>query len=157
MYKRQSQQGRLYHIGTVPTKHGRSYVADLRMMIHSTSSGFRPLAMYARRATAPLVTDITEGRDSWEILGTNLSIKKEDGAWGSDTSRLMLMDRRDFNKLGIGLDDMIDAYIQTVLATIAIDQMSQRLISQKGNLRSRLFRSLNNDPALMAEILPATL
>ena len=33
----------------------------------------------------------------------------------SDTNRLVLMDRRDFNKLGVGLDDMIEAYIQTVL------------------------------------------
>jgi hypothetical protein len=40
-----------------------------------------------------------------------------------------------------------------VLSTLAIDQMAQRLISTKGMLRSKLFRSLNDDDALLAEIM----
>ena len=87
------------------------------------------------------------------MLGTNLSIKNEDGTWGSDTNRLLLMDRRDFNKLGIGLDDLIEAYIQTVLSTVAIDEMSKTLINKQGRFRMRLFRSLNDDEALLNEIL----
>jgi hypothetical protein len=40
---------------------------------------------------------------------------------------------KDFNRLGIAIDDLIDAYVQTALATTAIDLMCQRL-TQKGIL-----------------------
>jgi hypothetical protein len=63
------------------------------------------------------------------------------------------MDRRDFNKLGIGLDDLIDAYLQTVLSVIAIDKMAQNLINSKGKFKAKLFQSLDDDPALLTEIL----
>ena len=88
-----------------------------------------------------------------KMLGTNLSIKLGNNEWSSDTNRLMLMDRRDFNKLGLGLDDLIEAFIQTVLSTIAIDQMCKNLFNSKGKFRKKLFRSLNNDNALIDEIL----
>lgn len=148
-----SRRGRLYHVGTMPSPKGNTYVADLRVMISATPEGFKPLCVYARRALKPLEDHIQTGTDSWNMLGTNLSIKNEDGSWGSDTNRLMLMDRRDFNKLGVGLDDMIEAYIQTVLSTIAIDRMAKNLHNTKGKFRSRLFKSLNNDEGLINEIL----
>jgi hypothetical protein len=148
-----SSAGRLYHVGTIPNSKGNTFVADLRMMISSTKEGLLPLCVYARRAAKPLENEISEGKASWDMLGTNLSIKNEDGTWGSDTNRLLLMDRRDFNKLGIGLDDMIEAYIQTVLSTVAIDEMAKTLINKQGRFRMRLFRSLNDDEALLNEIL----
>ena len=147
-----TRAGKLYHVGTVPNAKGRIYVADLRVMVCAGPGGFRPLVFYARRARAPLMTKLGE-YSSWDMLGTNLSIKRSDGGWDSDTGRLLLMDRKDFNTLGVGIDELIEAYIQTVLATVAIDQMAQRLISKKGQLRSKLFRSLNDDDALMAELL----
>lgn len=147
-----SPKGKFYHVGTVPNKKGESFVADLRMMVSSTDEGIRPLCVYARRARTPLVDKIGDSTDSWDMLGTNLSIKEESG-WSSDTNRLLLMDRRDFNKMGIGLDDLIEAYIQTVLSMIAIDNMAKDLISTKGKFKMRLFRSLNNDQALIEEIM----
>jgi hypothetical protein len=86
------------------------------------------------------------------MLGTNLSYKKDDGSWETDTNRLVLMDRRDFNKLGIGIDDLIEAYIQTVLSMVAIDKMSQTLFNSQGKFRMKLFKSLNNDESLINEI-----
>jgi hypothetical protein len=65
------------------------------------------------------------------------------------------MDRRDFNKLGLGLDDLIEAYIQSVLSTIAIDRMAKKLINSKGQFRIKLFSSMNDDPFLLNEILPS--
>lgn len=145
---------RLFHVGTIPNKQQQSYVADLRMMVCAGPEGFRPLATYARRANQPLAESLDGSIPSWDILGTNLSLRTPDGGWDTDTSRLLLMDRKDFNTLGIGLDDLIEAYIQTVLATVAIDNMAVNLASSKGQLRRKLFRSLNDDPALLAEILP---
>jgi hypothetical protein len=121
-------------------------------IVQSLIGGIRPLCTYARRSAKPLTDRIKEGAGSWEMLGTNLSYKKPDGSWGSDTNRLILMDRRDFNKLGIGLDDLIEAFIQTVLSTVAIDKMAQTLVNKQGKFRMRLFKSLNDDAGLIEEI-----
>jgi len=145
--------GKLYHVGTIPNAKNQTFVADIRMMVSSTPQGIKPLCTYARRAAKPLVDHIQEGADSWEMLGTNLSFKHEDGSWGSDTNRLVLMDRRDFNKLGVGLDDLIEAYIQTVLSMVSIDKMAQTLVNKQGKFRMRLFKSLNDDPGLLDEIM----
>ena len=123
------------------------------MMVGSTKDGIKPISIYSRRAKSALADNIDEGTDSWDMLGTNLSVKLGENKWGSDTNRLLLMDRRDFNKLGLGLDDLIEAYIQTVLSTTAIDKMGQNLISSKGKLKLKLFTSLNNDQTFLDEIL----
>lgn len=145
--------GKLYHVGTIPNLKNQTFVADIRMMVSSTENGVKPLCTYARRAAKPLVDETPTGTDSWAMLGTNLSVKNEDGSWGSDTSRLMLTDRRDFNKLGVGLDDLIEAFIQTVLSMVAIDKMAQTLMNKQGKFRMKLFKSLNNDKSLLEEIL----
>ncbi len=147
-----SSEGRLYHVGTMPNRKNKSFVADIRMMIRSGSESLVPVAIYARRARIALADSLDEGQASWDMLGTNLSIKLEDGTFTSDSSRLIMMDRKDFNELGISLDDLIEGYIQTVLAMVAIDKMAHILINQKGKLKSRLFRSLNEDSALIKEI-----
>ncbi len=143
--------GKYYHIGTVPNKKGDIFIADLRMMVSSSATGLVPCAIYARRARTALEATLTTS--SWQVLGTNLSMKLADNQWDSDTSRLLLMDKLDFNKLGIGIDDLIEAYIQTVLTVIAIDQMAANLITQKGQFRMKLFQSLDDDASLVDEIL----
>ncbi len=148
----EGSHGRLYPVGTVPDRRGHTYVADVRMMVSGGPNGFRPLVIYARRARKPLVDTLPPGAPSWDILGTNLSIREKDGSWGSEHSRLLLMDRKDFNGLGLGIDDLIEAYIQTVMATTAIDRMAINLLTSKGKLKSKLFRSLNDDDALIDEI-----
>ena len=148
----QTKQGRFYHLGTLPDRHKGIYVADIRMMIGVEPEGAYPVAIYARRARKPMTAMLDDTVSSWDMLGTNLSVKKEDGSWGSQAERLMLMDSRDFNQLGIGLDDLIEGYLQTVLSVIAIDNMAQQLTTQKGTLRRRLFASLNPDPAFVNDI-----
>lgn len=147
----QTDQGKYYHIGTIPNKKGKIFITDLRVMVYSTPSGYAPCAIYARRAKKELTSETPE--NSWEVLGTNLSEKLADNKWTSDTSRLMLMDNKDFNSLGIGTDDLIEAYIQTVLSIVAIDKMAQNLTNKKGLFRQKLFKSLDNDKALLSEII----
>lgn len=146
-----SQHGKFFHVGTVPNKKGNIYISDLRVMVCASKDGYIPCAMYARRAKAPLESEIKGS--SWEILGTNLSVKLGENQWSSETSRLMLMDRKDFNSLGIGIDDLVEAYIQTILTVIAIDKMAKNLISSKGLFRMKLFKSLDNDEKLLSEIM----
>lgn len=145
--------GKYYHVGTVPSKRNNIYAADVRMMVSSGAEGFRPVAIYARRAQKPLESSITESSQSWDMLGTNLSYRKEDGTWGSDINRLKLMDRKDFNMMGISLDNLIDGFIQTVLAAIAIDRMATNLMTAKGKFKKKLFYSLNSDEELLNEIM----
>ena len=145
--------GKLYHVGTIPDKKNQTFVADIRMMVSSTEDGIKPLCSYARRAEKNLVDNITDSTNSWKMLGTNLSYKNPDGSWNNDSNRLILMDRRDFNKLGVGLDDLIEAYIQTVLSMVAIDKMCQTLFNKQGKFRMKLFKSLNDDPSLLDEIM----
>lgn len=148
-----SRGGRLYHVGTVPDRRGEIYVADVRFMVGVGPDGFFPVAVYARRARRPLKADPPAGAESWSILGTNLSVATGDGQWTTESNRLMLMDSRDFNRLGLGLDDLVDGYLQTVFAMKAIDRMAGELVTQKGRFRRRLFGSVTPDAALSAEIM----
>ena len=147
------REGKFYHIGTIPNKQGEIYAADLRMMVGAGKDRLIPVALYARRAREPLKSIFPKNQTSWDMLGTNLSIKEGENQWSSDTSRLIIMDRKEFNTLGLGIDDLIDAYVQTILAVIAIDKMAKRLINEQGVFRKKLFKSLNTDAQLLNEIL----
>lgn len=148
-----SSAGRFYHVGTVPNKRGEIFVADVRMMVASGPSGYKPVAVYGRRALSPLPDILDPQQKSWDILGTNLSKKTGVDSWDTETDRLLLMDRKDFNSIGIGLDDLIRAYIQSVLSAIAIDKMAGTLVTAKGQFRKKLFCSLNPDPSLIEELV----
>ncbi len=147
------KQGRMYHVGTVPSRKGAIYAADVRFMVGIGPDGFFPVAIYARRARTPLEREIDGAPHSWDMLGTNLSVKLDENKWSSDTDRLMLMDSRDFNRLGLGIDDLTQAYLQTILAVTAIDKMAQQLVTQKGRFRRRFFAAINPDPALNRELM----
>ncbi|GJJ75529.1 hypothetical protein EMPS_07887 [Entomortierella parvispora] len=156
-----TRHGKFYHVGTIPNKKNNTFVTDLRMMVAGNKDGFRPICIYARRARKPLLRHLEDDPTitSWEMLGTNLSVKSPSGEWSTEAARLLLMDRKDFNQLGLGVDDMIDAYIQTVLSVVAIDKMCQRLMKdntdgQPGQtFDMELFKALNPDSVLWQEVL----
>jgi hypothetical protein len=146
-------RGRFYHVGMLPTKKNEIFVADARLMVSAGEDGFKPLAIYGRKAPKPLLSQLDGETSSWEMLGTNLSVKQDTDSWTSDTNRLVLMDRKDFNTLGLSLDDLLKGFVQAVLATVAIDKMAGNLTTQKGKFRFKLYQSLNDDPALIDEIM----
>lgn len=142
---------RLYHVGTVPDKKHDIYVADLRMMVSGGTDGFELVGIYARKTREPLAKELTPGMDSWGMLGTNLSVKVSDSFYSSEPERLLLMDRRDFNVLGMGIDDLIDGFIQTVLAVVSIERMC-KFLRPEGKFSLPLFRSVCDDEVLIREI-----
>ena len=73
-------------------------------MVGVSPQGFFPVAIYARRARKPLTSELRAGDDSWDMLGTNLSVKLPDGSFTTQPERLLLVDSRDFNRLGFGMD-----------------------------------------------------
>ena len=52
--------GTYYHVGTVPNKQGKIFVADVRMMVAATPKGYKPLVVYGRRARKPLTADLSQ-------------------------------------------------------------------------------------------------
>lgn len=148
----QSQLGRMFHVGTMPDRKLNLYAADLRFMVAAGPNGFFPVAVYARRARKPLTAELHAGDDSWEMLGTNLSVKNKDGSFSTEPERLLLVDSRDFNRLGFGLDDLIESYLQTVMSIQAIDIMAAGLVNTKGRFRRKLFCSINPDSRFNEEI-----
>ena len=137
--------GQFFHVGTVPNAVGNSYVFDLRVMVAASpsGSGFRPVAIYARRARTPLAERLSGASSSWEMLGTNLSVQTDvpgargASAWATETGRLLPMDTRSFGQLGLDMDDLIDAYIQTVLSVVAIDGMCESLMPSTPTVPAR--------------------
>jgi hypothetical protein len=123
--------GNYAHIGTIPDSKNRIFAFDIRLMIQSTDIGFRPIAGYSRRSRYPLNQPLPENLDSWDVYGTNLSVKSEQG-WEYDDARLMIFDIRNFANLGLGLDDLIEGFIQTCQAVYAIDNNAKK-IYDKGN------------------------
>ena len=122
-------QGRFHHTGTLPDEQGSRYVMDCRMVLAATASGYRPFACYARRARSPLGESL-DMEDSWSMLGTNLSVKTEDGLV-TETARLMLLDSDAFDVLNLSLDSLLDGFVQACLAAMAIDRMACRLLTDE--------------------------
>ena len=89
---------------------------------------------------------------SWQQLGTNLSVLTGDLTWSTESERLIMMDSRDFNVLGLGVDDLIDAFVQSVLAVTAIDDQAQGLLTPEGAFCLKAFEAVNDDPALVREL-----
>ncbi|CAG8489016.1 22412_t:CDS:2, partial [Racocetra persica] len=85
--------------------------------------------------------------DSWNAFGTNVSVKL-DSSWIEEYERVITVDQKEFDTTGLGIDDLIDAYVQTVLSIIAIDKMCQKLfVNHEFNFE--LYRTLNPDDVLL--------
>lgn len=141
----------LCHVGTKPNAAGQIHAFDLRFMIASQSEGFRPAALYARRARKPLTAKVPPPGSSWGELGTNLSVKTPAG-WHTETERLIPMDEAGFETLGLGIDELVLAFAQTVFATVAIDCMAKRFMPG-GVFNAAAFTALSEDASFSGEIL----
>ncbi|RIB28315.1 hypothetical protein C2G38_1930914, partial [Gigaspora rosea] len=129
--------GKFYHIGTMPDDHNQIFVHDLRMIVTTNETGFYPVAILSRR-------------NSWNIFGTNItdeSVSKE----VLEYERAIIIDQKEFDNTGFSIDDLIDAYVQTVLSVIAIDKMCQKLL-ENYEFNYKLFHSLNPDNVLLGEL-----
>lgn len=139
------------HIGTKTSGSEDRYVFDMRMMVTNNDEGFHPVALYSRRAKSPL-NSIKSCTSYWDVFGTNLSYKGADGEWQSDESRLISLCRSGFESLELGLEELVEAYIQTVMSVIAIDQMAERLMNKNQGFDYDHFSSLNGDRQLLQEM-----
>ena len=123
-------------------------------MVTSDENGFCPVSINGRRARKPLIKNLSpnDDVDSWEILGTNLSVKLGRNSWDTECERLIVMNNEDFSQLGIGLDELIDGFVQTVLSVIAIDKFCERFVNESNELNYDLIRGFNSDEHFINEI-----
>jgi len=148
-YKNYIVQNLIVSSGTKPNNNGDKYVWDLRLMLYFGENGYEPLVSYSRKAECPL--GLENVRHSRDIYLTNLSEKTADG-WTTHSERLILLDEEEFPSLNINIENLVDAYFQSIFATIAIDKMADELY-RDGSFNTELFRELNNDSTLIEEIL----
>ena len=158
-----AKEGAYYHVGTIPDENLNSYAADLRIMIQYDyiNNTWNILNIYSTRAKEPLGKidnkyNLRETISSWDILGMNLTVQNNDNSSKTDVDRLILMDKKDFNTLGIGLDDLIQAYIQAILSTIAIDKMATKFVKESNDgtthFNRNYFYGLCNDIEFIQDI-----
>ena len=129
-----------------------SYVFDIRLTVTTNSSGFLPVSMNFRKARKPLLDDESRIESSWDVLGTNLSVKLDKNAWDTETERLIVLDDECIDNLMLDEDDLIDSYIQTVFSVIAIDKLCCELHDEQGRFDFELFQQMNPDYCLLNEI-----
>ncbi|XP_035679320.1 uncharacterized protein LOC118417736 isoform X3 [Branchiostoma floridae] len=141
-----------HHACTLPDEEGRKYVFDTRLMVHATPDGFRPLCIFSRRAHLPLPDTLDGTEDSWEFLGTNLTVKDTVGDSKSDTERLLSVDNKPFEMLNLNVDNLVDGFVQTVMATIAIDKMCCRLVRPDNSFDFEEFVVLGEEGKILEEI-----
>jgi hypothetical protein len=141
----------LVQVGCRPDPSAEAHAADVRVMICGGPDGYRPLAVYARRARARFGT-LAEDGDLAPRLLTNLSAKTAGNAWATETERLIPPGVRFLEILGMGPPDLIEAFVQTVLAARAIDDLAAALVRHDGTLDRAAFAELNPDRRLLAEI-----
>ena len=141
-----------YHIGTIPNEMNEIFVYDLRMVVGGNEHGFIPISINGRRGRKPIVKDVSDEQNSWDILGTNLSVRINSNTWENESERVIAMSTDDFDQLGIGLDDLIDGYVQTVLSVVAIDKFCDCFMSESNELNYSMFSILNSDEKFVQEI-----
>ena len=145
-----------YHVGTIANENNEIFAYDLRMVATANKDGFLPVSINGRRARKPLIGDLskldTDNISSWDMLGTNLSIKLDKNVWDTESVRLLLMDNNNFDDLGLSIDDLIDGYIQTVLSIVAIDKMCACLLDENNKFKHDLYKQLNFDDVLFEEL-----
>lgn len=154
--------GQYFHVGTRRTPlndvngnaASETYVYDLRLTVTSDTAhgGFLPVSVNFRKARKPLLDDETLIDSSWDVLGTNLSVKLDKNAWDTETERLMVLDDDAVEHLMLTQDDLIDSYVQTVLSVVAIDKLCVELYRPDGSFDLERFRQMNPDYCLLNEI-----
>jgi hypothetical protein len=151
-FTQKKMPGQYFQIGTKPNAKNEKFVYDMRLTMTTNKEGFLPVSIHFRIARKPLVDDVNEVKSSWELLGTNLSVKLGENLWDVEEDRLMCFDDEFFEQTQLNEDDLIDSYVQTVLSTIAIDKICIELHDENGQFDLERFKRINTDYSLLDEI-----
>lgn len=132
------------------------YASTVRIIACSDPSGFKMTAIRAARAARPFTSIRSEENklltDSIETLDEDAYITNL-GTTGRSESRAIIIDDAAMDALAIGIDDVVDGFMQTVFSIHAIEDMCKRFTTKDGELNLELLKELNPDPQLLAELI----
>ncbi|XP_037025300.1 uncharacterized protein LOC119066766 [Bradysia coprophila] len=138
---------------------GQMYAYSVRIIACNSPSGFKMITICSARAPAPFAKD-GETADIAPGLLHKIKTVHEDDVYVTNIAsnpdgelRSFYFDDAGVKGMGIGMDDVIDGFMQTVYCTHAIDNMCKKLIMENGELDVQLLRELNPDPQLLAEVV----
>jgi hypothetical protein len=103
---------------------GKTYAYDLRIVLGSFSSGFKPMMMYARRGRRPL-DDFSKSQDAQvldDIFKVNIAKKNEVGDFVFESERLILPTAKEWSQLNLSKEECLAAFAESVLAVAAVDR-----------------------------------
>jgi hypothetical protein len=101
--------------------------------------------MFSRRARADLINNFEDIKDFRSMLSTNV------GGAIDNYGQVIVLDDNGINRLGVDLVELIECFIQTVLAAIAVDKMACKLM-ETGKFDHKLFLELDADCKLCDEL-----
>jgi len=130
-------------------------VFDFRMMLSNGSRGFRLISTFGRKAKQRFSFPLRQESVRDQLI-TNISFRDQSGQWQTDPQRVVPFNEENFGRLGLTLDDLIDAFLQSAMAMVAIDELSKELSDSEGKLDLPAFHSLNGDRELEQAIAKHT-
>jgi hypothetical protein len=136
------RSNRYYHVGTAEKD---KKVFDIRTCVAYTENGFRPSSIFSRKAKSPLKEKLEDITDYKKVLSTNIG-----GSIDYD-NQVVILDEEGFAHIGVKLENLIDAFIQTVLGAISIDMMACSLMKDN-QFDHEKYLSLNHDEKLYEEL-----
>lgn len=139
---------------------GQMYAYTVRIIACDSPTGFKTIAICCARAPAPFAKNGETAEIASDALLNKIKTVHEDDAYVSNIGtnpdseqRSFYVDDAGMKGMGIGMDDVVDGFMQTVYSTLAIDNMCKKLTMEDGELNMQLLKELNPDPQLLAEVV----
>jgi hypothetical protein len=103
-------------------------VHDIRMVVASGPAGFFPIMLYARCSRRCWQAGLTRA-EMREALLTNIATRDEAGDYRFDYERLVMPSDKGWRRLSLRPVDFAVAFVQSVIATVAIDARTLTMAS----------------------------
>jgi len=139
---------RYTHVGYVGPDHSK-YAYSLRMIVTDSPTGYKLICICGARASMPFYrgrADVVDEQSDLSYI-TNIVPKELEGM-----ERDIPASEDGVKRMGFTVDNVVDAYLQSVMCMLAIDQVCQNLFREDGCLDLELLKKLCPDPQLLSEV-----
>lgn len=136
------------------------YAYSFRIVACNSPTGFKMITICCARAPAPFAKNGEAAEIAPNALLNKIRTVHENDVYITNIGpnpngeeRSFYVDDAGMKGMGIGMDDVIDGFMQTVYSIHAIDNMCKKLTMEDGELNMQLLTELNPDPQLLAEVV----
>jgi len=144
----QDNPDRYTHVGYVGPDHSK-YAHSPRMIATDSTIRYKLICICGARASVPFYRGRTDVVDELSDLSymTNIGLIDLGGI-----DRDIPASDDGMKRMGFTVDDVVDAYFQSIMCVLAIDQVCQHLFREDGCLDLELLKKLYPEPALLCEV-----